>query len=277
MKARIKSALAPHLYHKSYSRAFFTLYGQVIKECRVSFSQFFTWHYPVKSFFRTLGIICTSLLRLLLGRSLKFSYSFTGEDRILESLIKSRITDTGFFVDVGCNHPIFLSNTYLFYKRGWRGICVDANEKLIHRYKYYRPKDHAVCALVSDTKETRTFYHLTNDVLSTTEPEFLNSYLNQGQKFQTTVMDPVSLTVILDNARAPLRFDLLSIDTEEHDFHVLRSLDLAKYTPSIIIIEVEDFNPADPLTNPVVSYLASKNYKLEGFILTNLYFRKSTV
>lgn len=249
----------------------------MIKECSVSFSQFFTWHYPIRSFLRTLGIIITSLLRLLLGRSLKFSYGFTGEDRILESLIKPRITEPGFFVDVGCNHPIFLSNTYLFYRRGWRGVCVDANEKLIRRYKYYRPKDHAVCALVSDTKETRTFYHLTNDVLSTTEPEFLKSYTDQGQKFYTTAMEPVSLTTILDNARAPQHIDLLSIDTEEHDFHVLKSLDLTRYTPSIIIIEVENFNPADPSENPVVSYLVSNKYKLEGFVLTNLYFRKLNV
>lgn len=266
--------MAPYLYRRSYSRAFFTLYGLVIKECRVSFTQFFTWRYPVRTFFRTLGILSTSLLRLILGRSLKFSYSFTGEDRILESLIKSRITNSGFFVDVGCNHPIFLSNSYLFYRRGWRGICVDANEKLIHKYKYYRPKDRAVCALVSDTREMRTFYHLTNNVLSTTEPTILKPYLDQGQTFHTSSMEPTPLTDILDKNRAPLQFDILSIDTEEHDFNVLKSLDLTKYIPTIIIIEVENFNPTDPMTNPVVSFLKSRDYTLEGFILTNLYFKK---
>lgn len=274
LKEKIKSVLAPYLYDKSYSRALFTLYGLVIKECRVSFSQFFTWHYPVRSFFRTLGVLFTSLFRLVLGRSLKFSYSFNGEDRVLEALIKFRITNSGFYVDVGCNHPVFLSNSYLFYRRGWKGICIDANEKIIHKYRYYRPKDLAVCALVSDTRETRAFYHLTNDVLSTTEPGILKPHLDQGQTFQTSSMKTMLLTDILDSNHAPLRFDILSIDTEEHDFNVLKSLDFTKYIPTIIIIEVENFDPNDPLNNPVVSFLMSRNYRLEGFILTNLYFKK---
>jgi hypothetical protein len=212
---------------------------------------------------------------LLLGRSLKFTYSFTGEDRILESLCKSRITESGFYVDVGCNHPIFLSNTYLFYKRGWRGICIDANEKLIRKYKFYRPRDKGFCALVSNTKEKREFYKLTNDVLSTTEQHLLEPYTKQGQSIETTLMEPVSLTEILDDLNAPRTIDILSIDTEEHDFNVLQSLDLEKYSPRIIVIEVENFITVNPQANEVYNYLVSKKYFLEGFILTNLYFSKT--
>lgn len=252
----------------------FTLYGQVIKELRVSFQQFFTWRYPLSSFFRTMGIIFSILFRLIAGRSLKYSYSFTGEDRILEGIIKPRITETGFYVDVGCNHPVFLSNTYLFYKRGWKGICVDANKKLIDKFRYFRPKDKAVCALVSDQKETRTFYHLTNDVLSTTEPAILQPYLEQGQAFYTSEMETRTLTEILDSNNAPSHFELLSIDAEEHDFHVLKSLDFTRYSPEVIIIEVDDFVTRTAMDNTVVKFLQERDYKLEGFVLTNLYFRK---
>jgi hypothetical protein len=31
----------------------------------------------------------------------------------------------GFFVDVGCFHPLFYSNTWKLYKKGWRGVNID--------------------------------------------------------------------------------------------------------------------------------------------------------
>jgi hypothetical protein len=275
VKERLKNSLAPLLYHKSYSRSLFTLFGIVIKECSVSFNQFFTWRYPIRSLLKTLGIIVSSLAKFFLGRSTKFSYSFTGEDRILESIIKKRITESGFFVDVGCNHPVFLSNTFSFYRRGWRGICIDANEHLIKKYRLFRPRDKAICALISNTNEERNFYQMTNDVLSTTESQMLHTYTEQGQRYKALSMIPTSLTRILDEVGAPHSFDLLSIDTEEHDFNVLQSLDLQKYSPQIIVIEAEDFKPDDPVTHPVYNYLIARGYILLGFVLTNLYFRKS--
>jgi hypothetical protein len=274
LKKKVTTILAPHLYRKTYSRALFTLYGQVIKECRVALNQFFTWRYPIFSFIRVIGNLASSLLRLFLGRGLKYSYSFTGEDRILESLCKPLITENGFYVDVGCNRPIFLSNTYLFYKRGWRGICVDANGKLIKKYSRFRPRDKAICALVSDSGKEKEFYKLSNDVLSTTEAHIVTSYLKQGYTSETTLMQPQSLTQVLDNANAPTVFNILSIDVEEHDFNVLQSLDFNKYTPEIIVIEIEDFTPDKPESNRVFNFLSTKGYSLEGFVLTNLYFKK---
>jgi hypothetical protein len=274
LKTVLKSKLNAQLYLKSHSRAFFTLYGLVLKELKVSFCQFFTWRYPFTSFLRTVGIICGIFLRLVLGRNLKYSFAFTGEDRIIESLYRGRITKSGFYVDVGCNHPVFLSNTYLFYRRGWRGICIDANQALIDKYKFYRPRDQAVCALISDVKTQRTFYKLTNNVLSTTETKALDGYRSQGQRIEPIPMQSVSLTELLGNCKAPHNIDILTIDTEEHDWNVLQSLDLQKYSPSIIVIEAEDFRPSAPDSNQIYQYMVSKNYSLEGYILTNLYFRR---
>jgi hypothetical protein len=274
LKSSIKEKFNTHLYLKSHSRAFFTLYGLVIKELRVCFSQFFTWRYPLSSLVRTIGILGSSLLRLVLGRHVKYSFAFTGEDRLLESLYKGKISESGFYVDVGCNHPVFLSNTYLFYRRGWRGVCIDANQQLINKFKFYRPRDYAVCALVSNQKEQRMFYQLTNSVLSTTETKMLDTYREEGQKIEPTVMETFSLTEIFDRAKAPHHIDILSIDTEEHDWPVLQSLDFEKYAPMIIVIEADDFIPSEPNTNEIYRYLMKKGYSFEGFLLTNLYFRR---
>ncbi len=270
----LRKTLASYLYHSARSRALFSLYGVVIKEVRVSFRQFFTWDYPFTSLVRVITIILSTLNRLFLGRSLKYSFSFTGEDRILEGLLKPIITENGFYVDVGCNHPIFLSNSYGFYRKGWKGICVDANKELIKKYRYYRPKDIAVCALVSDQTQELTFHNSQNDVLSTVEMSNVELMRQEGLSYNLSRMIPQTLTAILQKCNAPPQFEFLSIDVEEHDLNVLMSLDLNKFKPNVIVVEDESFDPVDPKNNRIYNYLKQWNYEIEGFILKNLYFRR---
>ncbi len=273
---KIKQYIHTHLYQKAYSRAMFTVAGLAIKEIRVSFKQFFTWHSPVASFFRAVKYLFLAILRLLQGRSVRISYGFTGEDRLIESLLKTKITYNGFYVDVGCNDPRFLSNSFLFYRRGWRGICIDANEKLIKKHQTIRPGDIAVCALVSDKTLERTFYELTNSVLSTTETQFLADYAAQGQQVVAQRrVQPQTLTSILDAYGAPALFDFLSIDAEEHDLQVLQSLDFNKYSPRLIIVEDEQFNLSNPASNAIYQFLQGKQYILAGYILKNAYYFKT--
>ncbi|HEY8402846.1 MAG TPA: hypothetical protein VIK89_16380 [Cytophagaceae bacterium] len=125
MKEFLRRKLSVYLYHKAYSRAFFTNYGIAIQEARSSFKQFFTWKYPLSSFLRSLKYLVMAILRIVTGRSVRYSYSFTGEDRLIESILKPIITRTGFYIDVGCNEPRFISNSFLFYRRGWRGVTID--------------------------------------------------------------------------------------------------------------------------------------------------------
>lgn len=89
-------------------------------------------------------------------------------------------------------------------------------------------------------------------------------------------MHPRSLTKILNQHNVPANFDLLSIDAEEHDLSVLRSLDFNKYSPRLIIVEAENFNPNFPSEDPLYQFLIGKLYRFEGSILKNLYFSRTT-
>ena len=51
------------------------------------------------------------------------SYSQEGEDMILRRIFGDK--RLGFYVDVGAHDPRRFSNTYYFYKRGWRGINIE--------------------------------------------------------------------------------------------------------------------------------------------------------
>ena len=47
----------------------------------------------------------------------------------------------GFYIDVGCYHPIRLSNTKFLYDKGWWGINIDISKKSIDLFKIARKKD----------------------------------------------------------------------------------------------------------------------------------------
>jgi hypothetical protein len=57
------------------------------------------------------------------------SYSIEGQDQFAYSLFKN--LTTGFFIDIGCAHPVASSNTCLFdLDLGWSGLAFDAELKL---------------------------------------------------------------------------------------------------------------------------------------------------
>ena len=55
-------------------------------------------------------------------RNRRISYSQEGEDLVVDRLLNGK--RNGFYVEVGCHHPYRYSNTFMFYKKGWRGICI---------------------------------------------------------------------------------------------------------------------------------------------------------
>ena len=54
-----------------------------------------------------------------------------GEDLIVYDKLKN--IDNGFYVDAGCYHPLHINNTFLLYKKGWRGIYAAASLAHVHK------------------------------------------------------------------------------------------------------------------------------------------------
>ena len=84
-------------------------------------------------------------------------YSQEGED-ILLSRIFGEQTE-GFYVDVGAHHPRRFSNTCFFYKRGWRGINIDALPGSMKVFQKLRPHDINLELAVSEREQVLTYYH----------------------------------------------------------------------------------------------------------------------
>ncbi|WP_373526227.1 hypothetical protein [Nostoc sp.] len=71
--------------------------------------------------------------------SFYFSHSQFGEDMVVRFLTND--STLGFYVDIGAHHPVYISNTYHFYSKGWRGINIDAIPGSMDVFKVLRPKD----------------------------------------------------------------------------------------------------------------------------------------
>ena len=69
----------------------------------------------------------------------KKSYSAFGEDIEIKKHFKRNFN--GFYVDVGCYHPIKDNNTLLLHQKGWTGINIDINKLSIELFNFCRPKD----------------------------------------------------------------------------------------------------------------------------------------
>ena len=58
--------------------------------------------------------------------------------------------NNGFYVDVGAYHPTKVNNTYLLYKRNWRGINIDISDFSIDLFNFWRPKDLNFCRAITN-------------------------------------------------------------------------------------------------------------------------------
>lgn len=88
------------------------------------------------------------------------SFSQEGEDLILKKIFERQ--KKGFYVDVGAHHPFRFSNTYLFYKKGWRGINLDAMPESMKLFKKYRPRDINLEIPIGESDRELT-YHIFNE------------------------------------------------------------------------------------------------------------------
>ena len=86
----------------------------------------------------------------------RISYSLSGVDLIVNYIFKNR--KIGFYIDVGCNHPIKNNNTFLLYKKGWSGINIDLDKSSIEQFNFSRPNDENLNVCISDKTGISDFF-----------------------------------------------------------------------------------------------------------------------
>jgi FkbM family methyltransferase len=212
---------------------------------------------------RAMRLVTLFALKRYLEPAAVISFGQRGEDLVLVGLL-SRVPDAPpTYVDVGANHPLRNSNTFRLYLRGWHGVLVDANPDLVHLCSRVRPRDHAVCAAVSDTGTERGFLLAPDDRLG--------RLVEAGER-GSQVVRPRTLTAILDDVGFGERFGILSVDCEGSDLDVLCSLDLRRYRPALMVVPPRGMELRNLAPAPVVSHLAEFGYVIVAYDGTNGYY-----
>jgi FkbM family methyltransferase len=192
------------------------------------------------------------------------SYSQEGEDMVLRRYFDSQ--EQGFFVDVGAHHPKRLSNTYYFYRRGWRGINIDPKPGFQSTFDRERPRDINLQVAISDIPEELTYYMFAESAFNSFSPELAKVRARRedcGPALGTATIRARRLDEVLaESLPAGQPIDFLSVDVEGLDLSVLQSNDWARYRPAVVVVEVLGASLDSIRDTDVCRYLESQGYFL---------------
>ncbi len=184
------------------------------------------------------------------------SYSQFNEDLLIDLFLS--LKDTGFYIDVGANDPIFNSNTKRFYDKGWNGINIEPGIKQFEKFASSRLRDINLNTGVASIKGELIFYRVEGDsTLSsfnkTVATKMAETY---GLNVVEVSMSVLRLVDIFENYVKSRQVDFMSVDAEGFDLDVLKSNDWNKYRPSLVIAEV------DSQYKGIIDYMTSCKYLL---------------
>ncbi len=203
------------------------------------------------------------------------SYSQEGEDLILKRIFEGQ--KTGLYVDVGAHHPKRFSNTYLFYKMGWRGINIDAMPGSMDEFKKIRPNDVNLEEAVSAKKEKLKYYVFNEPALNTFSKQEVKKKNGRGnyKVINEVILETITLSEILYNhLKVTDQIDFLNIDVEGLDLEVLRSLDWSLHYPKIILIEDLNYSIEKFSESEIFNFLEPKGYTIIAKTFNTLIFIK---
>jgi FkbM family methyltransferase len=203
-------------------------------------------------------------LRLNRFASYNLSCSQFGEDMIVRHLVGD--ARAGFYVDVGAHHPVYYSNTYHFYRRGWRGINVEAIPGSMEVFDLLRPRDVNVEACVDTVSgRTRELIMFDSPALNTVCPEEAEETVRsgRGKVVARHTVRTVTLAELLDRHLPPGQaIDFLSIDVEGLDEVILRHHDFDRYRPRVLVFERKGLDLLACGRDPLVAELCGRGYRL---------------
>jgi FkbM family methyltransferase len=161
---------------------------------------------------------------------------------------------TGFFVEVGANEPDEFSQTWHLEQRGWRGVLVEPQASCCERLRQQRRNSVVFqVACSAPEKAGEAVFHVSNaSAFSSLERHVDDPSVVYERSERVKV---VTLDQILEGLGNP-EIDFVSIDVEGTELDVLRGFNLARYRPTLILLEDKVHDLAKH------SYLKKMGYKL---------------
>lgn len=161
-------------------------------------------------------------------------YSQNNEQDIILQYFGNR---KGFFLDIGANDGITLSNTYALQLQEWKGVLIEPSEEAFNRIKASNGVQKFNVAIGTEDGHC-TFHEMGNhlnagdvSLLSTIKKTELKRW--PGVEFKERMTEVWTYKTLLKHS--PFKFfDFISIDAEGVDYEILEQIDL-KYTDMVCI------------------------------------------
>ena len=137
------------------------------------------------------------------------------------------------YIDVGANHPTCISNTYLLYRKGYRGFLIEPNSELTWLCRLFRPNDKIIQMGIAGKSSILELKVSSTPTISS----FCDTHLI-GRK-QVIIASEFVPVMSLDDAISclPGTIGLLSIDVEGMNLEVLESARSVALRSHFICIE----------------------------------------
>ena len=211
----------------------------------------------------------------------KYSYAQFGEDIIIDALFSIGLQkSTISYLDIGANSPVVGSNTYSFYLKKCKGVCVEPDVQLYEKIVAKRPNDTVLNIAVGiNNQKEGVFYRFPEPYTgwnTFSKEEALQKQNQTGIKFN----DDKVISFINVNDLIEKYFDtcpdFISIDVEGLDIEIIKSLNFEKFKPAVFCVETMEFNnlKLGRKNEEVKNYLAEKGYIVYADTYINTIFVK---
>jgi FkbM family methyltransferase len=222
------------------------------------------------------GLPTATFLELLNDPAMRVSFSQLGEDLAVLHILAThfRMQRPGFYVDVGAFHPQLYSNTKLLHLMGWRGINIEPAGEAIAAFRLDRPNDINLQLGVAPEPGELSFYEFMNGEVSTFSPETADRWQQLGWVLRRITRVPVRRLddVLAEHLPPGQTIDYLDIDVEGLDRAIIDGLDLARYRPRMLSIELHGADHLALRDDPTVARLIDHGYALMAFSSVSFLF-----
>lgn len=164
--------------------------------------------------------------------------------------------NNGFFIELGANDGITQSNTAFFeFYRGWKGLLIEPSLEKYQECIINRPNSivQNYACVDNDFFQDYIYGDFNGSLMASVHGTRLKSS-------NLVIANTITLEKLLDKYAALEQvIDLLSLDTEGYELPILKGLNLSKYRPRYMLIEIytKDYNE-------IIAFLLSYNYVLHS-------------
>lgn len=168
-------------------------------------------------------------------------YSQDGQDKFLvENLFKNK--NTGFYVDIGANDGITLSNTKILEDIGWDGVCIEPLPDSFNKLIKNRKCESYNVAINDNNSEIEFlkidgYSEMLSGILENYDPRHLErierEVKNYGGKKEIIKVKGIKFSELIKEKN----IDYISIDVEGSELNILRSIDFNFHNINYISVE----------------------------------------